>query len=218
MPPSASEPESGSVMAQAPILSSVMRSRPQRCIWAGVPNLLMVPAARPVETPKGVTKPGLTRQGSIVEINWAEGSALPRGWREGCSQDNLRSSCRWKFSCAISLRPNTPYIFRMMSKGATPWCSRSSRWGRISSSTNRRTAEAMACCSSDHSYMVFRSLIDARQRIAIGVHDDRLAFLVLDHDGFVVGIGVPAQGDGYFKSRRPGHFVEVPAGQDAGGV
>ena len=58
MPPRASEPESGSVMAQAPILSSVSRSRPQRSIWAGVPPFMMVPPARPVLTPSAVTMPG----------------------------------------------------------------------------------------------------------------------------------------------------------------
>ena len=58
MPPRASEPESGSVMAQAPILSSVRRSRPHRSIWAGVPPFMMVPAARPVLTPSAVTMPG----------------------------------------------------------------------------------------------------------------------------------------------------------------
>ncbi len=58
MPPSASDPESGSVMAHAPILSSVMRSRPQRSIWAGVPLFMMVPPARPVLTPSAVTIPG----------------------------------------------------------------------------------------------------------------------------------------------------------------
>ena len=58
MPPRASEPESGSVMAQAPILSSVIRSRPQRSICAGVPLFMMVPPARPVLTPSAVTMPG----------------------------------------------------------------------------------------------------------------------------------------------------------------
>ena len=58
MPPSASEPESGSVMAQAPIVSRVIRSRPQRSIWAGVPLFMMVPPASPVLTPMAVTMPG----------------------------------------------------------------------------------------------------------------------------------------------------------------
>ena len=39
-------------MAQAPILSRVSRSRPQRSICAGVPLFMMVPPARPVLTPE----------------------------------------------------------------------------------------------------------------------------------------------------------------------
>ena len=74
IPPSASEPESGSVIAQAPILSSVMRSSAQRSICAGVPSLLIVPAARPLDTPSEVRRPGLTRHSSIVEISCAAGS------------------------------------------------------------------------------------------------------------------------------------------------
>ena len=58
MPPRASEPESGSVMAHAPTLSSVMRSRPHRSICAGVPPFMMVPPASPVLTPSAVTMPG----------------------------------------------------------------------------------------------------------------------------------------------------------------
>ncbi len=45
-------------MAQAPTLSSVIRSSPQRSIWAGVPRFMMVPPARPVLTPSAVTMPG----------------------------------------------------------------------------------------------------------------------------------------------------------------
>ena len=58
MPPRASEPESGSVMAQAPDLVQGERSRPQRSICAGVPPFMMVPPARPVLTPSAVTMPG----------------------------------------------------------------------------------------------------------------------------------------------------------------
>ncbi len=58
IPPRASDPEFGSVMAQAPILSSVNRSRPQRSICAGVPCFMMVPPAKPVLTPSAVTIPG----------------------------------------------------------------------------------------------------------------------------------------------------------------
>ena len=113
MPPSASEPESGSVIAQAPILSRVMRSSDHRCICAGVPNLLMVPAARPVETPREVSMPGLTRQSSIVEMSCAAGSVASR--RLEVSPLSLRASWRSKLSRAISFSPNTEYILRKMS-------------------------------------------------------------------------------------------------------
>ena len=111
MPPSASEPESGSVIAQAPILSSVIRSSAQRSICAGVPSLLIVPAASPLDTPSDVSSPGLTRHSSIVEISWAAGSE-PRRSRDGSSPEILRCSWRAKLSLAISLRPKTSYIFR----------------------------------------------------------------------------------------------------------
>ena len=58
IPPRASDPESGSVMAQAPTLSMVSRSSPHRSIWAGVPRFITVPAARPTLTPMAVTIPG----------------------------------------------------------------------------------------------------------------------------------------------------------------
>ena len=58
MPPRASDPESGSVIAHAPTLSIVIRSRPQRSICAGVPLFMIVPPASPVLTPSAVTMPG----------------------------------------------------------------------------------------------------------------------------------------------------------------
>ncbi len=58
MPPRASDPELGSVMAQAPTFSAVRRSSPHRSIWAGVPCFMMVPPARPRLTPMAVTMPG----------------------------------------------------------------------------------------------------------------------------------------------------------------
>ena len=58
MPPKASEPESGSVIAQARDLSSVMRSGSQRCFWARVPRLMIVAAPRPKLTPTALSNPG----------------------------------------------------------------------------------------------------------------------------------------------------------------
>ena len=56
--PNASEPEFGSVMAQAPTLSSVSRSSAQRSFWAIVPLLMIDAEASPIETPIAVTIPG----------------------------------------------------------------------------------------------------------------------------------------------------------------
>ncbi len=58
IPPKASEPESGSVMAQAPIFSIVSRSRAQRSFWAVVPLLMIEEAVRPTLTPMAVIIPG----------------------------------------------------------------------------------------------------------------------------------------------------------------
>ena len=56
--PKASEPELGSVIAHAPIFSSVSKSRAQRSCWARVPLLMMAAAVSPTDTPSAVTMPG----------------------------------------------------------------------------------------------------------------------------------------------------------------
>jgi hypothetical protein len=56
--PKASEPESGSVIAQAPILSMVSRSRAHRSFWAVVPLDMIDEAVSPTLTPMAVTMPG----------------------------------------------------------------------------------------------------------------------------------------------------------------
>jgi hypothetical protein len=66
MPPKASDPESGSVIAQAPILSMVSRSRPQRSFCSTVPRFMMVPPASPRDTPMAVTRPGETLHSSTM--------------------------------------------------------------------------------------------------------------------------------------------------------
>ena len=58
MPPKASEPEPGSVIAQAPTLSSVSRSRAQRSFCSVVPFERIADAVRPTLTPMAVTMPG----------------------------------------------------------------------------------------------------------------------------------------------------------------
>ena len=56
--PNASDPEFGSVIAHAPILSSVSRSSAQRSFWAIVPLLMMAAEVSPMDTPIAVTMPG----------------------------------------------------------------------------------------------------------------------------------------------------------------
>ena len=58
MPPKASEPEPGSVIAQAPILSSVRMSTAQRFFCSIVPLERIAEAVSPTETPIAVTMPG----------------------------------------------------------------------------------------------------------------------------------------------------------------
>ena len=60
MPPNASEPESGSVIAHAAIFSSVISSGSQRSFWAKVPRLMMVAAPRPRLTDAVLSNPMLT--------------------------------------------------------------------------------------------------------------------------------------------------------------
>src|SRR5581483_6327543 len=66
--PKASEPELGSVIAQAPILSRVRRSSAQRSCCARVPLLLIAAAVRPTDTPRAVTMPGECRHSSMIGI------------------------------------------------------------------------------------------------------------------------------------------------------
>src|SRR6478736_5742183 len=70
--PKASEPELGSVMAQAPILSMVSRSGTQRSFWASVPLELMAAEVRPIDTPMAVTMPGHTLHSSMIGMRVSE--------------------------------------------------------------------------------------------------------------------------------------------------
>ena len=64
--PNASEPELGSVIAHAPILSIVSTSRAQRFFCAIVPFDMMAAAVRPTDTPIAVTMPGEHLQSSMI--------------------------------------------------------------------------------------------------------------------------------------------------------
>ena len=115
MPPSASEPESGSVMAHAPIFSKVSRSRPQRSICSRVPSFITVPPASPVDTPSEVTMPGLTRQSSMVGMRLSSTELRARSPSGGPSPLRFRSIARSKDSRASSSRPKVRYILRIRS-------------------------------------------------------------------------------------------------------
>ena len=65
MPPNASEPLSGSVIAHAPIFLSVSKGSAHRSRCSGVPFLMALPA-RFIDTPIAVTSPGQCRQNSTI--------------------------------------------------------------------------------------------------------------------------------------------------------
>ena len=82
--PKASEPEPGSVMAQAPILSRVSRSGTQRSFWAMVPLLEMAAEVSPMDTPMAVTMPGHTLHSSMMGMRVSD-EAPPSPSRAGFS-------------------------------------------------------------------------------------------------------------------------------------
>jgi len=102
--PKASEPELGSVMAQAPIFSSVSSSPAQRSFWAIVPLLLMAAEVSPIETPMAVTMPGQMRHSSMIGMRVSDDeppSPSRFGFSGGVSP--LASASATAFSKAICL-------------------------------------------------------------------------------------------------------------------
>ena len=157
--PNASDPEPGSVIAQAPTLSRVSRSSAQRSFCSMVPLLMIAADVRPIETPIAVTMPGEYRQISMMGIMvmaalppspparspFGAGSSSPAAMRFS------RSMRAWNPALAIWSIPKVAKSFRRMSYGGRSPCSSSSRLGAISASTNWRTASRIISCSSDHS-------------------------------------------------------------------
>ncbi len=120
MPPRASDPELGSVIAQEPIFSAVSRSSPHRSICAGVPCFMIVPAASPTLTPIAVTIPGQWWHSSMIGIRViaADPPSPVRSARSAFGAPvpaALRSSWTLKRSRAIWSIPKVAYILRMMS-------------------------------------------------------------------------------------------------------
>ncbi len=129
MPPKASEPESGSVIAQAPTVSNVTRPGSQRSFCASVPRLRIVPAANPRLTPNDATRPRLTPAKSLLSttpmlpapLKALDFSPSPEG-----ASPRSRASDFSRPSRAMSARPKVEYSLRMMSNGGSAPLSSSS--------------------------------------------------------------------------------------------
>src|SRR5690242_6194291 len=231
MPPNASEPESGSVMAHAAIFSSVISSGSQRSFCASVPRLMMVAAPRPRLTDAVLSNPMLTR--AISDTNTAiidpcapppkppESSGFSSGTSSRCSPFCLarsRSSIFLTDSAAMASRPNWLNSLRTIGYGDISPVSNSSRCGRISLSTNCRTALWTIRSVSDHSIMAPLTL-----GALVGGDDGGAAQpdVVLQCGADVVDltlVGCPAQLPGQFGAlRQAGGAQRVPLGDQAAG-
>ena len=178
MPPSASDPESGSVMAHDPILPSDTRPGSQRFFCARVPRLRMVLDVSPIDTPSEVTRPRLTddsSQLSMMNADWLippdAADAPPRerdpapvspAARASSAASSLASA-----SSAIWSTPKVDSSLRRMSYGARRPDSSSSEWGRISLSMNARNASRTIRSSGDHSYTDHSLHTETRTRFIV---------------------------------------------------
>ena len=100
MPPNASDPLSGSVIAHAPTCSSVSSGSAHRSRCSGVPFFTALPA-RFIETPIAVIRPGQCRQNSTI----GNSVITARSYRSSVVNDGPDVS-RAKRSLAISSIPN----------------------------------------------------------------------------------------------------------------
>src|ERR1700753_3018782 len=166
MPPNASEPESGSVMAHAAIFSSVISSGSQLSFCASVPRLMMVAAPKPRLTDAVLSSPMLTRAISDTSTAIIDPCAPPPKppdmleFSSGSSAAGApfclarsRSSIFLTDSAAMASRPNWLHSLRAIRYGDSSPVSNSSTCGRISLSTNCRTASRTIRSVSDHSIM-----------------------------------------------------------------
>ena len=152
--PNASLPEFGSVIAHAPILSSVSRSSAHRSFCAIVPFDMIAAAVSPTDTPMrgDHARRALAELDDRQQREAAATAAATRAARPSCRSSRPRCGVA-KESRAIESMPNVLYSLRSRSYGGRSPCSSSSRCGRISLSTNWRTASRIICSSSGHSYM-----------------------------------------------------------------
>ena len=112
-------PDGWSVIAQAPTLSRVRRSRAQRSFCSVVPFERIAALVRPTLTPIAVTMPGQWRQSSMIGIRvaaaWsarAEGSAAPPPFFSRGRPFFSASICLRKRARASSSMPKAAYILR----------------------------------------------------------------------------------------------------------
>src|ERR1700757_28396 len=159
IPPKASEPESGSVIAHAAIFSIVTSGGSQRSFWASVPRAMIVAAPSPRLTPIAATVPRLTPASSLIMIAAIDAcspsppsmpgprpSDLPSCWRA-----RSPSSMFLTASAANTSSPNSLNSFRMIGYGSISPLSSASTCGRSSLSMNSRTASRISRSLSDHS-------------------------------------------------------------------
>ena len=126
--PNASLPELGSVIAHAPILSSVSRSSAHRSFCAVVPLDMIAVAVSPTDTPSAVTMPGEHLHSSMIGSSvippdprdpWSRSPSLAAA---GAAPAPFAASFsasirRLKESRAIASIPNVVYSFRRRSYG-----------------------------------------------------------------------------------------------------
>jgi len=99
------EPEFGSVIAQAPMVSRVSRLSPQRSICAGVPPFIDGPRGQPGAHSERGDDPGAVVHSSMIGIR-VIAALPPPSWRAGrAAPESLRSSWRVNPSRAMESRP-----------------------------------------------------------------------------------------------------------------
>ena len=177
MPPNASEPEPGSVIAQAPILSSVRRSSAQRSFCAD--RALAddrAAAVRPDETPIAVTMPGQYRQISMIGMICIAAASPP--------------SLRAFFSPSAAASPRARASSAFLSRAI--WC-----WKRCA--RHLVHAEGLEELAQDvvGRRVAVLELLDLR--LDLGLHE--LPHHVADH---LLGLGPIDHGDSPIRAGRDG--------------
>ena len=155
IPPKASEPESGSVMAQDATFSMVMIPGSQRSFCASVPRDAIVVAPNPRLTPSAETSPMQAPASSLITTAIMESRPLRASPEPPAASPSARArsfaSIFSTLSRDMASIPNSANSFRMIGYGVTSPLSRASRFGRISLAMKPRTASRIIRSVSDHS-------------------------------------------------------------------